>query len=347
MRIVSIILVALLLCISGSCTRNYTQELHTAIAEHVKNDKESLDKIAYLLLKKNSHVEIAEKKLALRNDHIFSKGKEKVRFYYPVKSAVSIDTVKPRLFFINKKYAVYSDRHEVVILDNSNKETVSARLSKKKHVIRALIVYMGKVYFYRNLRLYVYDIAKKTAKRYTKEKFLPPYIRYYRKFRNDFRVKMIKKGSLLGVLVGNGGSYYFNLIDMNDSSVKITNLAVASRKITFNKKSITYMSGNAGRWKCMRISLPAKKKKVLCIFKKLADIVLLQQGYILVTKKNNQISGYDCKPLAVPGIYRVHGTVRDNIVLSYGQKVFVGQFASFLKDLRMVEKKVPELFKKK
>ncbi|HOD13447.1 MAG TPA: hypothetical protein PLA65_00885 [Spirochaetota bacterium] len=233
-------------------------------------------------------------------------------------------------------YAAITDGIQLGIFSGSGSHLRDESVGDAKSPVRALAIDGDSLLYYRNSRVYRYDVTGNMSTQAYKETFPSPYTSFY-------NARIEKKGKLLSVLAGIAGSYSFSIVDAGTGSVLLKNLVMSSSRYFMSDKAVYYMAGSSGKWELTRFDLSSKTKKSLARFTDLVDIEPAASGYVCETSEGLWTALYGKDRTRIPFPYELAGSYRGRVLLHYRGAYYFMDMGRLNDGLGRVLDRVPEL----
>ena len=340
------LLIFILILFFSSCLQNPDKDLDVAINNYkngpIKNVAEIGKKFLNLIKKK----EFNSKDLMQSNNVLFTIDNEAIHIHHPVRLTVKLlQMEKPEIIDINKNYLVLSDKNSVNILNNELDLIKSLPVGDKKKRIKAVKLINDKIIYYFDGRVFEYSIKSGEHGLLIKNRLKSPYKKHY-------EVKIFKKGTFVGVLIGIAGSYYYNIINYNKRLIAVQNLSVSSKKMLLTDKYLDYVFGSSGKWVLKRFKIAGKSKESLYLIYDIIDIELLTRGIIFENSsglwmREHSKGNIKSEKMLIPFKYRLTGKCDNLIILQYNSKSYLVDFERLNAKLKILKSKIPKIGKVK
>lgn len=205
--------------------------------------------------------------------------------------------------------------------------------------VKAFININDKVYYYKDKRIYIYDLLTDNEEFLTNEHFLKPFTE------DKFNVKFYNTDNTLALILGIAGRYNLNIIDLSGNSVILKNVKAASPVIAFKENSAYYISGDAGKYYLNKADLKSRKTEKKINFESLIDIEFFNSGFIYEGKDGIWVSSFDGNNRQkIPFNYKLAGVCGNNPVFKYNEFYFVMDMDKLHDQLGILKDAVPMVF---
>lgn len=319
------------------CSFNKDSKLNSAIDEYLEKKPNAHLLLEHALIDSISLESIVVPFLQSNGTILYKINENNIDIFYPITTSFSLadgDGIKH--IDMNDNYAVIADEFQLSIFDNNGNHHHDETIGDKKNQIKALLLEDENVIYYKNSKLYRYNIINNTSQQLLKDTFQPPFAQYYNVFL--YRIE-----SLISVVAGMAGSYNLSIIHITDETVILKNFAIASSKFYFNKDIIYYITGNSGNWQLMQYSIALKTKKSIEKFTDIVDIELTGKGYVLETSKGLYAAEYGKEKIFVPFFYQLAGKFRGRIILKYKDAYYIINSKRLFTSLNKLKERIPAL----
>jgi hypothetical protein len=333
--------IIILLCalFLSRCAAGPDKKLNEAIEQYLSDNTGGLQVLEREFIKNVSVDSVEIPGVQTNGNVLYTLKGNRINILYPSRLTLSLlegDEVK--MAYLTGEYCAIAGNTQLSIFDAGGGHIIDNAIGDNVHPIRAIIILGDNVVYYRDKKLYTYNMVLKTSQQFIKDTFPPPYDKY-------FTVTLYKAGKLLGVNAGMAGSYNFSIIDLANEAVLVDNMSLSSSRIQMNGMYMYYITGKTGSWELVEYSLGQKKKKTIDSFNDLMDIGLAPEGYMYACKDGLYASEYGGKKTVIPFRYELAGTYRDMILLKYRDAWYVASMRKLLSSLNKVKERAPGLFK--
>ncbi len=323
---------------SAGCKKEPVEILTRNIEEYKSGEKSSFINIEENVIRFSSF-DLMEKSSFSSNGSLLYhiKGK-KINIEYPFEKRLRFpeEIENPRLS-VNKEYSAVSDTSQVIVYDKKNRKVLDTVLGDEKEPVYALALRDDTLFYYKNQKLYYYDLALETGSEYVSTVFKSPYAKF-------FNASLYQCGSYMGIIAGIAGSYYFSVVDIPEKEVVVHNIAVSSSKIHMNCDGLYYVFGTSGKWELTRFDFNSKNKDTIMNFKSLVDIEITGEGAVYLDDKGLFIILHDGKKSSIPFQYELIGKVNDHVILLYEDTLYFVDPGKLYTMLATVKEQLPEVF---
>jgi hypothetical protein len=208
------------------------------------------------------------------------------------------------------------------------------------HRIKAFTIINGKIYFYKDTKIYSYDIASDNITLLTNDKFANSF------GKESFNVKFYKTENLLGTVLGIAGKYYLNILDLRNNSMILQNIDLASSKLFIKNNEIYYISGDAGKYSLIIQTILPKKIKNLFEFSNLSDIEFFSSGLLYEDKEGFRVIDFEkTNNLKTPFHYEISGQCCSRPVIKYSNNYYITDMLVFMDKINYINSKIPNIFR--
>lgn len=333
-----LIILAIALSLHSGCSLDPEKRLNAAIDEYFEKKPGALTDLQHEFLNYITIQSIEARELSSNGNILYTLDGNDAEIAYPEKIKLSLaDGEGIKNLYMNEQYCVITDGLQFSIFDSSGSHKNDETVGDKKKQVKAILLSDDNILYYRDYKLFNYNIIINTSEALLKESFPPPFTQYY-------NVMLQKIDSRLGILAGIAGSYNFSLVNLTDNSVMLKNLGVSSSKIHLGKQNIYYITGNAGNWELMQYNIPHKKKKSMAKLPEIEDVELVSSGYILQNKDRLFGSRYEMERFAIPFTYQLSGTYRGRVVLRHKDTYNIIDINKLFTGIEILRSKIPDLF---
>jgi hypothetical protein len=206
--------------------------------------------------------------------------------------------------------------------------------------IKSFIIINGKIYFYKDTKIYSYDIESDNVTLLTNDKFSNLF------GKESFNVKFYKSENLLCAVLGTAGKYYFNILDLRNNLLILQNINLASSKLLIKNNEIYYISGDAGKYSLILQTILPKKIKNLFGFSNLSDIEFFSTGLLYEDKAGFCVIDFEkTNNLKSPFHYEIPGQCNGKPVIKYGNKYYIIDLPVFMDKINFINNKIPSIFR--
>jgi hypothetical protein len=233
-------------------------------------------------------------------------------------------------------HAAITDGLQIALFSGSGSHLQDETIGDKKSPVRSLAIDDGSVLYYRNSKVYRYDIAAKTSSELTKESFPSPYTSYY-------NTLFAANGPLLGVCAGIAGSYSLSIVNIKTGAVVLKNLGMSSSRFFIGEKALYYITGTSGKWELYRFDLSTKDKKLMTGFTDLVDFVPGAGGYVCETSTGLFTALYGNERKRIPFAYELAGLYKGRVLLHYKGSYYFIDMARLHEGLKKIAERAPDL----
>ncbi len=324
-----------------SCSFDPEKKLDAAIERYLERDPGAVEALALELIRYSSIDSIAGTDCISNGNVLYSVDENDARIIFPSRFELSMvggDGIKH--LDVSGNFAVASDERRLSLFDSGGGHLDDIEIGDEKNPLLNCVIYSDAVIYYRSFNLYRYSIRENEEVLLLKDTFPPPYTKYY-------TVTFLKKRNLLGIAAGIAGSYYFNIVNLDDKNVVLKNLRTSSSKIHMDSEYIYYIFGNSGAWQLTRWAFANKDKKIVYRFSDIIDIELTGRGYIWQDTNGLHASGYEEEPIPIPFPYQLAGSYGESILLRHGVYYYTIDMKKLLVALAKLREKAPNLFSKR
>ncbi|MDY6969632.1 MAG: hypothetical protein SVR08_13385 [Spirochaetota bacterium] len=278
------------------------------------------------------------------NNLLYHRNSDLLKLVYPIEKEIEIDkdyniirydpNTKRTLLCNGTKIKIYNQEGLLI------KDISSQSYEKKESNIKALGLIKGRLYVYRNRKIYLYDLSLNDNKPFLRDRFSPPYSHSY-----YYDVKFYLYKNKLAFVVGSGGSYNLSVIDVDNNKIMINNQKISSSKISFNDVDIYCITGSTGRWVLTRISVLTKKITKLLKLNNLTDLEFSSQGILFEKIDELWIYKYNYRNLErIPFRFELVGSCNENILIKYNNKYYLIDLINLFDQIVYLKNIIPEIF---
>ena len=283
---------------------------------------------------------LSEKQISYGDNTIFIRKKNILQIIYPVELDIKIDDKYNLLSYDaeSKKLGV-SNGIEIKIYDSDGTLIKTFTSAADEQRVKAFTIINDKVYYVKDRKIYLYDLASDSTTPLTNDKLKVS-------SENDvYNVKFFKTESSLGIAAGIGGNYYFNILDLKNTKMTLTDLSVASSKLLFQSNEIIFIAGDASKYSLVKFTMPSKTKNTLLELKDLTDIELFPSGALAEDKDGPGIIEYgNAFNQKIPFRYKLSGQCGGSPVIKYNNAYYIINMASFINNITDLKNKIPAAF---
>ena len=320
------------------CTLDPDKKLNNAIEEYLAKGFRALQSLEYEFINYVSIDSVEAQHLNTNGNILYTLYENKIEILYPVKRNLSIlDGAAVKHAYISKDYCVITDGIQLCIFNGEGGHKNDETIGDKKHSIKSILVTGDNIIYFKDQKLYLYNILLNTSEPFIKDSFPAPFAQYY-------AVDMIKIDNQLGVLVGIAGLYNFSVVNLTNESVVLKNLPMTSSKLSMDARQVHYMAGNVGNWELIQYSMEQKKKKSIEKFNDILDIELFPGAFVFENKNGLWASEYGKDKIRIPFPFQVVGKYRDRLVLKSREIYYIVDMKKMLACLMKIKARAPELF---
>ncbi len=335
LKIAGLLICALML---GRCSSDPDKKLDLAIEKYLSKGAGAAPALANEFIQNISIDSLETAKLLANGNILYTPNDNKIEVLYPVKRKLAIlDGGPVKHAYVSKDYCVITDEIQLCIFDGDGNHIHDDVIGESKHLIRSILITGDNIIYYKDEKLYLYNIPLNTSELLIREAFPSPFTPYY-------MANLVKTDSLLGVLAGMAGSYYLSIINLASKSIVAKNIALASSKFHIGATHIYYIAGNAGNWELIQYHIDQKKKKSIVKFNDIADIELFPKCYIYESKDGLWAAEYGTGKSRVPFPYQLSGKYRGRPVLKYNDSYYLVNSDKLFASLMKLKDRAPGLF---
>jgi hypothetical protein len=323
----------------GRCSADPDKKLNEAIEQYLSDHTGGLQVLEREFIRNVSVDSVKMQGVRTNGNVLYVLKGNRINIVYPTRLSLALlEGVEVKTAYLTEEYCAIAGDTQLSIFDAGGGYIIDSTIGDSEHPIQGIIISGDNVIYYKDKKLYTYNMVLKTSQQFLKDTFPPPYDKY-------FTVTLHKAGKLLGVDAGMAGSYNFNIIDLANETVLADNISVSSSRIQMNSMYVYYITGKTGSWELVQYSLGQKKKKTIGLFSDLIDIGLAPEGYLYACKEGLYASEYGGKKIVIPFGYELEGTYRDMILLKHRNTWYVANMRKLLSSLSKVKERAPGLFK--
>jgi len=333
------IVIPLCVIFLGRCSLDPDKKLNDAVRQYRSNKPGALQALEYEFINNVSAQSVETPGLQTNGNALYALKGNNIEILDPVKLTLSmLDGGGVKRAYLSDDYCAIADETQLSIFRANGDHLIDNPIGDTKHPIRSIIISGDNVIYYKDQKLYTYNIVLKTSQQFIKDVFPPPYAPYY-------SVNLLKSGNLLGVNAGTAGSYNFSIINLANESVIVKNMSLSSSKIHMDGTRAYYITGNAGNWELIQYALDQMKKKSIARFSDIVDIELTSAGYVYESRDGLGASEYGKDKTIIPFTYRLSGRYRDTVLLKYRDIYYIADLKKMFAGLKRLKDQAPELFK--
>jgi hypothetical protein len=320
------------------CSPDPGKRMNNAVERYLAKGSAVLQDLERAFIENISIKSLDVQGLLTNENVLYTQSENSVKLLYPVKRNLSVlDGESVKHAYITGDYNVITDGIQLCIFNGEGDHKSDETLGEKKRQIKSFLISGDNVIYYKDQKLYIYNIVLQSNEPFIKDSFAPPFAQYY-------AVKMLKKESLMGVIAGIGGMYYFSVVNLANESVIIKNLSLSSFKLSMDVKQVYYISGNTGKWEIVLYNLEQKKKQTVARLDDIVDIELAPEGFLYENKKGIWASEYRQSTIKIPFSYQLAGKYGDKVILKYQDAYYIINMEKMFNGLRKMQEQVPALF---
>ncbi|MBN2040568.1 MAG: hypothetical protein JW864_11020 [Spirochaetes bacterium] len=272
---------------------------------------------------------------------LYSKNKNTYKILWPAEADIELSG--------DYNLLNYSKNPEKVILSNGtefkifgiegNLTKTIEPLQDNENKIEAFIVINSNIYYFRNKKIYVYNLLTGNEIIFTDEKF-------YKPFTSDiYNVEFKNNGNILAITIGLAGKYNLYIADLEKKSVISRNIKISSANISIKDNAVYYITGDAGKYYLTGSDINSGKTKTEIIFNELADIVFFNNGIVFEQADGIRISDFEGNiKHKITFNYKLKGKCDNNPVFEYNNIFYVMDILKFLSQLEFLNNAVPDFF---
>ncbi|MCP4131584.1 MAG: hypothetical protein GY754_11450 [bacterium] len=333
----TLLLILLGMTVAFSCTADPDEAFNEAIENLNKGKAGSLLAVEQQFIKQTQVKEFNAQGLLFSGSIMCYRDQNMFDVVYPEKLGIPVVNAGNKIFYdINDKYFISSDEIKVSIVNRKEDQQKIAVLGDKKHPVKALVLCDDSIIYYRNYKVYLFDIRLNKTSLLIANDFKPKY--------KNYNVTLRRKGKTLAVLIGIGGDHSLSLIDIHEKKIKIEKIAAASSRIFLAEEYVLYVMGSSGKWTITKFTIPDKQKWFLNKLKDIRDIVLLEKGFLLEDRKGLWAMDYKNKKKYLPFKYELKGKSCGNILFNYKNTIHLVDISTLFAKMESLMKRSPELF---
>jgi hypothetical protein len=308
---VLILCLAAIAVIPATCSVDPETRLERALERYGDNDSGSLRELEQACIRYASLESLDGNDLQSNGTLLYRIKGSRAEIYYPASLTLNLiggeDIIQVAA---DNNHAAITDGLRIALFTGSGSHIQDETLGDKKSPIRSLAIDDGSVLYYRNSKVYRYDIAVKTSSELAKESFPSPYTSYY-------NTLFAENGALLGVCAGIAGSYSLSIVNVKTGAIVVKNLGMSSSRFFMGEKALYYITGSSGKWDLYRFDLSTKGKKPITGFSDLVDIVPAAGGYVCETSAGLFTALYGSERKRIPFAYKLAGLYKGRVLMHY------------------------------
>ena len=320
------------------CSLDPERKLNNAVDEYLAKGFRALQSLEHEFINYVSIDSVDAQHVNTNGNILYTLQENKIEILYPVQRKLSIlDGTAVKHAYITRDYCVITDGIQLCIFNGEGSHKNDETIGDKKHAIKSILITGDNIIYFKDQKLYLYNILLNTSEQFIKESFSSPFAQYY-------AVDMIKIDNRLGVLVGIAGLYNFSVVNLTNESSVLKNLPMTSSKLSMDAKQVYYMAGNAGNWELIQYSLEQKKKKSVEKFNDILDIELFPGAFVFENKSGLWAAEYGKDKIRIPFPFQVVGKYRDRLVLKSRELYYIVDMKKMLSCLMNIKARAPDLF---
>ena len=280
------------------------------------------------------------KQISYADNVIYTRKKNILQIIYPVKANIEIDEKYDLLTYDaeSKKLGI-SNGTEINIYDADGSLIKTIAPATDDQRVKGFTFVNDKIYYVKDRKIYSYDLSTDSGSNVINNKLKVS-------AENDiYNARFFRTDSSLGIVIGIAGNYYFNILDLKNSKMTLTDLAVASSKLFFQNNEIYYIAGDAGKYSLVKFTIPSKTKDTLFEFKDLTDVEFFPSGALVEDNNGFGVIEYvNALNQKIPFDYKLSGQCIGNPVIKYKNYYYAINFTSFMNSFTDLKNKIPALF---
>ncbi|OHD65378.1 MAG: hypothetical protein A2176_15590 [Spirochaetes bacterium RBG_13_51_14] len=320
------------------CSLDPEKKLNDAVEQYIEKKPGSLQSLEQQFIRAVSVDSVEKTDLHTNGTVLFTKDENSIKTLYTRNCTLTLDDGNEVKYVdLNNDYAVIGDELRFSLFDGACDHYFDETIGDKKNPIKSLVIDNGDIIYYKDYRLYRYHIMHRSSEQILDETFPPPYTNY-------FTVQLYVKKTVLCVLAGIAGSYYYSIVNTGTKSVVLKNINMSSSKHHTGDNAIYYIAGDSGNWNLAQWDMDKKSKKSLADFSDLIDIELTGQGYLWENSAGIWLSEYGKKGTRIPFNYELAGKYNDRVLLKYRETYHFIDMKKMIAAISMLVDKAPELF---
>jgi hypothetical protein len=311
----------------GACMLNPDWKLTHAVDQFRDGSESSTADIASALIESATVDELDIPGLRSNGNVLYTMDTAEMTIQYPDRNTFTL-TEGGEIKHLDRSsdYTVISDEIQMAVFNSDGSHRQDETAGDAKNPISSLVIAGDSVLYYKNNSIYNYNIIHHVSE--TK----------------DYTVHMTVKHDKLIVIVGIAGLYYGSLINLENQSVIIKNISMASSHYHLGTNALYYMGGNTGNWQLICLALNTKSKKTIDRFSDITDIHLAAGGYVMENNAGLWAASYGAPAIHIPFTYELSGVYRDRVILTYRGASHIIDMKKFITDLTSMKQTIPALF---
>jgi len=340
MNRVIFLVISLILLVLISCTKTPIEQYNSLVKDFKEGSLKQTYRLKESFLKINSSLVISSKKITHNHNAVIKRSDKKLTMIFPDSYVIKDHEIKNLKFYDgNNLFSVYSNGYTVHIY-NKKGHLKNLNLGSKKNPIKALILYKDNIIYYKNFRIYIMNIASEDESLLIKRKFMPYYSKY-------FNVNLKSYNNHAVLTYGVAGKYSLYIINIQRKKFISSKLPSASTRTSISQKGVYYVDGRSGRWRILYYNIQKKKKRVIKRFKKIYDIELSSDIYVLDNDKNVSFYDYENKKHIFFKGFSYHGFCKNSIMIKYRSKIYIVPAKKYLSAYKKLINEIPAIISMK
>jgi hypothetical protein len=320
------------------CSLGPESRLNRAVDRYLERKPDALQSLEKEFLDSIAIEKIRGRELQSTGSILYRLDRNDADIIYPQKRNLSMDDGEGvSIVDLSADYIVLSDGLRFSVFDVSGSHRNDEIVGDNKNRVKALLLTGDDIIYYKNFNLYRYSIINKSSEMLLKEPFPPPYEKYY-------SVRLRAKDTMLHVLAGSAGTYYYSIVNYETQSVVLKNLVMSSSKLYAGATDIRYIAGNSGSWEMIQYTVPTKKKKTIAKLNDIMDIELAVGGFLWENQSGLWAAEYGKDRVRVPFSYQLAGTYKGRVLLAYKNYCHIIDMKKLFMHLDLLKIKAPDLF---
>ena len=330
------LLVSLLL--SVGCSKTPDEKFDTCLVKAAAGQPKALEQIEELLIN-------AAIKETFPNEERYSDGKilwkktgNDINILYPQKASFKMQNENMNLMrSVDSTTAAFSDEVNIFIFDLNGKLKKSFVAGTEKDPVQALTVSNGSVFYCQKNKIYQISETDDIGTVFVKDTFNPPYARL-------FNTAMYVNGNKLGLLLGVAGSYYFNVIDIEQKKTINTQIRMSSANLFLKEDSVLYISGDTGNWTFTKFQFASGRKNTYQRYKEIYNVDIFPNELIVEHGDGIYIGTSNKEDIKLPSTYVFKGQCGELALIQYKDFFYGIDTAKLYSLLETTNKAIPDVF---
>ena len=203
-----LIILAFIFSLQNGCSLDPERKFSDAIDRYIEKKPGALIDLQHEFIEYSAVQTIESRGLKSNGNVLYTIAENDAEITYPEKIKLSMaDGEGIKHIYLSEKYCAITDGQQFSIFDPDGSYKNDETIGDKKKQVKAILISDDNIIYYKDLKLFNYNIIINTSEPLLKEAFPPPFQQY-------FNVYLNKIDSLLGVQAGIAGSYNYSLINL-------------------------------------------------------------------------------------------------------------------------------------